>query len=145
MNILTFPKYCFFGLGADLGTDKDPPAAKLSTETADFSRVHEAPASHLSPNDSCSVTALALGTLLSLTLSLVDTGLAPFASSHAKYLHSDRLPLGHAKNDLPALGPGDRTVHCLVLRPQLQIGDVRRIAHRVTEDDDDDFNAWFWF
>ena len=114
----------------------------LSTETVHFSRDPIAPASPLSLlNDSSSVTTLALGTLLSLTLSLVETGLAPSASSHMKYLHSDPLPLGQAKNDLPALGPGDLTVQCLVLRPHLQSGDVRRRVRRVTEDDED-FSAW---
>ena len=97
LNILTFPKYCFFGLDADLGTAKAPLATVFSTEAVLFSGVPEAAVSHLPlPNDSSSVTTFAPGTLESLALSLVDTGLAPSASSHTKYLHSDRLPLGHA-------------------------------------------------
>ena len=111
LNILTFPKYCFFGLEADLEivTGKGPPVTvELPAERVQFARAPkpEESVSRLlallgSANDSSSVNTLTEGApaLVSLTLSPVDTGLAPpstAASSHAKYLHSDCLPWGHA-------------------------------------------------
>ena len=145
MNILTFPKYCFFDFSVELGGDKDPATAVLHTETvfsSSFVPLSSTVVLQLSTNESSSVTILVtttsgLRTLtsLTLTLGLVDTGLlAWLASSQTKYLHPDFLPFGHAKNERPALGPGDPTVHCLALRPHLQSGLVRRIV-RLAKDE----------